>query len=158
MSIEKHIESMAVGIAQLVEGQNRILAALSASHANQHQQVPQPLPSVPAQPSMPPAAPAPVQQHPAVPAQAPAPGYTQQPQQPPAMPGYAQQPQQPTPGQAPFTDNKGLMAYCMEKYRVLGPVKGGLIQNVLLDMGVNNINAVPVERYAEFYARVEAIQ
>ena len=46
----------------------------------------------------------------------------------------------------------------MEKYRVLGPVKGGLIQSILLEMGVTNINAVPTERFAEFYSKVEAIQ
>ena len=46
----------------------------------------------------------------------------------------------------------------MEKYRVLGPVKGGLIQSILLEMGVTNINAVPAERFAEFYSKVEAIQ
>ena len=66
----------------------------------------------------------------------------------------------PTPAvpDAPFADSAGLVKYCMEKYRVLGPVKGGLIQSILLEMGVTNINAVPVERFAEFYGKVEAIQ
>ena len=58
---------------------------------------------------------------------------------------------------APFTDSASLVKYCMEKYRVLGPIKGGLIQSILLEMGVTNINAVPAERFAEFYGKVEAL-
>ena len=50
------------------------------------------------------------------------------------------------------------MAYCMNKYQQLGPVKGGLIQNVLVQLGVGNLNALQPEQYGAFYAAVEAIQ
>ena len=59
---------------------------------------------------------------------------------------------------APFTDGKGLMEYVMGKYRALGPVKGGMIQNVLTEIGCKNINEVQPAQYGEFHARVEAIQ
>ena len=59
---------------------------------------------------------------------------------------------------APFTDGKGLMEYVMGKYRALGPVKGGMIQNVLSEIGCKNINEVQPAQYGEFHARVEAIQ
>jgi len=58
---------------------------------------------------------------------------------------------------APFTDGKGLMEYVMGKYRALGPVKGGMIQNVLSEIGCKNINEVQPAQYGEFYAKVEAI-
>ena len=58
---------------------------------------------------------------------------------------------------APFTDGKGLMEYVMGKYRALGPVKGGMIQNVLSEIGCKNINEVQPAQYGEFHARVEAI-
>ena len=49
------------------------------------------------------------------------------------------------------------MAYCMEKYKVLGPAKGGMIQQVLIEMGVNNLSALTAAQYGEFYRKVEAI-
>jgi len=49
------------------------------------------------------------------------------------------------------------MAYCMEKYKSLGPAKGGMIQNVLLEMGVNNLSALTPAQYGEFVTRVEAL-
>ena len=58
---------------------------------------------------------------------------------------------------APFTDGKGLMEYVMGKYRHLGPVKGGMIQNVLSEIGCKNINEVQPAQYGVFYAKVEAI-
>ena len=64
----------------------------------------------------------------------------------------------PTGPAAPFTDGKGLMEYVMGKYRALGPVKGGMIQNVLTEIGCKNINEVQPAQYGEFHARVEAIQ
>ena len=64
----------------------------------------------------------------------------------------------PAASAAPFTDGKGLMEYVMGKYRALGPVKGGMIQNVLSEIGCKNINEVQPAQYGEFHARVEAIQ
>ena len=58
---------------------------------------------------------------------------------------------------APFSDEKGLLAYCMEKYRTLGPTKGGLIQQVLTQFGHNNIKALTVDQYADFYAEIEKL-
>jgi len=49
------------------------------------------------------------------------------------------------------------MEYVMGKYRALGPVKGGMIQNVLSEIGCKNINEVQPAQYGEFHARVEAI-
>jgi len=95
---------------------------------------------------------------PAVPVQAAAPAVPA-----PVVPSPAATPVPPatTPsacmGAAPFTDAKGLMAYCMEKYKSLGPTKGGMIQNVLLEMGVNNLSALTPAQYGEFVTRVEAL-
>ena len=61
------------------------------------------------------------------------------------------------PPACPFNDSKGLIAYCMEKYRTLGPIKGGMIQNILLEMGVSNIGVLPADQYVAFYNRVEAL-
>lgn len=61
------------------------------------------------------------------------------------------------PAACPITDAKAMLEYCMNKYRSLGPVKGGMIQTILIEMGIANINAIPTDRYAEFYAKVEAI-
>jgi hypothetical protein len=55
------------------------------------------------------------------------------------------------------TDQKSLMDYCMAKYRLLGPVKGGMIQGILTELGCANIHSLPVEKYAEFFAKVEAL-
>jgi hypothetical protein len=60
-------------------------------------------------------------------------------------------------GAAPFADAKGLMEYCMGKYRDLGPVKGSMIQNALVELGVANLSSLKVDQYAAFYAKVEAI-
>ena len=74
------------------------------------------------------------------------------------MPVPAPAPAVPVGPAAPFTDGKGLMEYVMGKYRALGPVKGGMIQNVLSEIGCKNINEVQPAQYGEFHARVEAIQ
>jgi hypothetical protein len=55
------------------------------------------------------------------------------------------------------TDQKSLMDYCMAKYRALGPVKGGMIQGVLTELGCANIHSLPPEKYAAFHAKVEAL-
>lgn len=101
--------------------------------------VPVPAPAVPA----PVPAPTPVPTVPTVPT-APAPAV---PIPVPAAPATA----------VAFTDSKGLMAYCMAKYKELGPSKGGMIQQILLELGVNNLTALPTEQYGEFYKRVEAL-
>ena len=136
MTIEQTLESINAGIQQLVSGQQQLLAALHAPQAN-HAQVPQ--------------SPAPVPQAPA-PVPAPQPAYAPAPQSPapsaPAVPA----------GAAPFSDAKGLMDYAMQKYQQLGPVKGGMIQSILMGMNTPNINMLQPAQYAEFYSKVESIQ
>lgn len=58
----------------------------------------------------------------------------------------------------PFNDSKGLIAYTMESYKSMGPTKGAAIQNVLKECGVQNINDTPADKYAQFYAGVEALK
>lgn len=62
------------------------------------------------------------------------------------------------PAGVPFTDGKGLIAYTMDAYKALGPVKGGQIQKVLQDCGSTNINDLPIDKYAAFYKGVEALK
>ena len=82
---------------------------------------------------------------PNIPAPAPAAAFVP----PPAPPAAA-----PT---VPFTDQAGLIKYGMEKYRTLGAAKGGMIQNVIVDMGFNNLSKIPADRWAEFVSRCEAL-
>jgi hypothetical protein len=49
------------------------------------------------------------------------------------------------------------MAYCMAKYKALGPVKGGLIQQALTELGCANIKALTADKYEAFNAKVEAL-
>jgi hypothetical protein len=49
------------------------------------------------------------------------------------------------------------MDYVMTKYKTLGPIKGGMIQQVLLDLGHSNMSSVPASQYADFYLKVEAL-
>ena len=140
MSIEQTLESINAGIQQLVAGQQQLLAALNTPQAT-HVQIPAP----------PPIPQAPVQAAAPIPQQSPA--YVPAPQNPtpsaPALPGNAA---------APFSDAKGLMDYAMQKYQQLGPVKGGMIQSILMGMNTPNINMLQPAQYAEFYSKVEAIQ
>ena len=50
------------------------------------------------------------------------------------------------------------MQYCMAKYQQLGPVKGGVIQTILLNLGCSNLNSLQPSQYGAFYTAVEAIQ
>ena len=57
----------------------------------------------------------------------------------------------------PFADAKELSAYVMTKYKLLGPVKGAQIQNVLAELGLKNVNDVKPEHYQAFHDKVEAL-
>jgi len=57
----------------------------------------------------------------------------------------------------PFTDKQGFVQYVMERYKTLGPVAGAEIQNVLIKSGFANINDVPVEKFPEVFAGIEAL-
>lgn len=63
-----------------------------------------------------------------------------------------------SPSNLPFNDSKGLIAYMMEAYKTLGPIKGGEIQGVLAGFGKSNINEVTPDLYAAVYAAVEALK
>jgi hypothetical protein len=64
----------------------------------------------------------------------------------------------PAPTGAPFTDGKGLIDYVMSAYKALGPQKGAMIQNVLVNLGYQNINDVKPEHYGQLFAGVEALK
>jgi hypothetical protein len=59
---------------------------------------------------------------------------------------------------APFSDPKGLIDYVMGAYKALGPQKGAMIQNVLVNLGYQNINDVKPEHYGQLFAGVEALK
>jgi hypothetical protein len=59
---------------------------------------------------------------------------------------------------APFTDPKGLIEYVMGAYKALGPQKGAQIQNVLTNLGYQNINDVKPEHYGALHSGVEALK
>ena len=62
------------------------------------------------------------------------------------------------PTGAPFSDGKGLIDYVMSAYKALGPQKGAMIQNVLVNLGYQNINDVKPEHYGQLFAGVEALK
>lgn len=62
------------------------------------------------------------------------------------------------PAASPLTDAASVMVYCMEKYRTLGPIKGGLIQEVIVALGHTTLAALRPDQYPEFHSRVEAIK
>ena len=62
------------------------------------------------------------------------------------------------PPLVPFSDTKGLIDYVMVTYKAIGPDKGAGIQNVLVTLGVANINDVKPEMYEYFYRAVEALK
>ena len=72
----------------------------------------------------------------------------------PVVPMFAM----PSPVGVPFADAKALLAYVMDAYKLMGPIKGAQIQNVLTSMGVVNINDVKVDQYAAFHQGVEALK
>lgn len=63
-----------------------------------------------------------------------------------------------SPSSVPFTDPKGLIQYVMDSYKTLGPAKGASIQNVMLNLGYQNINEIKPEHYAAVHAGVEALK
>jgi hypothetical protein len=98
------------------------------------------------------------------PAPAPVPTYVPVPAPvPPMPPAPTPAPLPPAPTAAPsavvapFNDAKGLMDYVMTKYKALGPIKGGMIQQVLLELGHSTMSSVPASQYADFYLKVEAL-
>ena len=58
----------------------------------------------------------------------------------------------------PITDGKSLIDYVMTAYKEMGAEKGAGIQNVLVEMGLTNVNEVRPTEYATFFAKVEALK
>jgi uncharacterized membrane protein len=58
---------------------------------------------------------------------------------------------------APFTTPNEMIAWVTTKWRTLGPVKGAEIQTVVQSLGVESINELTPDKYAELYAKVEAL-
>lgn len=136
MSLELKIEALTTAI-------NALTAALTQRPAVAPAPVAAPVPVPP---------PAPVSQ--------PAPAPVVPPPAPimPPPPSFAAPAPTPSPAGAPFSDPKGLMDYVMTRYKALGSEKGALIHQVLLTLGVQNINDVRPDQYAALYAGVEGIK
>ena len=58
----------------------------------------------------------------------------------------------------PITDQASLVAYVMESYKAMGPVKGNQIQGVLAALGITNINEATAGHYPAIYSGVEALK
>lgn len=139
MSLELAIQNLTAEIIQLRQiMQGTHVQVPQTAAAPQPATVPTPVPT-------PEPEPAPAPQPAAVP-EVPTPAFASAPQPAPAA------------GPLPFADGKGVMAYCMEKYRTLGPVKGGMIQQVLTELGHTNLTGLRPDQYAVFFEKVEAIK
>ena len=142
MSLENEVKSLREAVTTLTEvirnlqGNSAPAAAPAAAPAPQA--APQPTPAPQPAPA-PQAAPAPAM---------------------PAPPSFAAPAAAPAPAQggAPFTDHKGLIEYVMARYQALGAEKGAMIQQVLVNMGYQNINDVKPEHYGSLYAGIEALK
>lgn len=144
MSLENEVKSLREAVVTLTEVIRNIQGstAPATTAAPQVTQQPAPVDTVPA--------PVPqVTQQPA-PVAAPAPTM-------PTPPSFAAPTPAPTGG-APFTDHKGLIEYVMARYQALGADKGAMIQQVLVNMGYQNINDVKPEHYGNLYAGIEALK
>lgn len=138
------IESLLERIATSCERQERLIEQLlNVTEPDQQPEVPH-VPT-PAAPTVPTPVPTPA---PAAPTPPPAPAAAPAPTVPPPAPATAP---------AVFADQKAFMDYCMAKYKALGPVKGGMIQQVLIELGASSIMGLPAEKWAEFRAKVEML-
>lgn len=63
-----------------------------------------------------------------------------------------------SPSKAPFTDQRGLITYAMNKYKEIGSEKGKQIQVVLNGLGINNINEAKPDKYDAIFAGIEGIK
>ena len=58
----------------------------------------------------------------------------------------------------PITDGKSLIDFVMTIYKELGAERGAGIQNVLVEMGLTNVNEVRPTEYVTFYEKVMALK
>ena len=63
-----------------------------------------------------------------------------------------------SPSKAPFTDQRGLITYAMNKYKEVGSEKGKQIQVILNGLGINNINEAKPAQYDAIFAGIEGIK
>ena len=63
-----------------------------------------------------------------------------------------------SPSKAPFTDQRGLITYAMNKYKEVGSEKGKQIQVILNGLGINNINEAKPDKYDAIFAGIEGIK
>lgn len=146
MSLESKIQELTETVSRLIDAlnahQTTIVAPAAAPVQVAASVAPAPVVSAPA--------PAPVA---AAPVAAPAPAAAM-----PAPPSFVAPAAAPAPTGAPFSDNKGLIDYVMGAYKAMGPQKGAAIQNVLTQLGYQNINDVKPEHFAALYQGVEALK
>ena len=62
------------------------------------------------------------------------------------------------PADCPITDGKSLIDFAMTIYKELGAERGAGIQNVLVEMGLTNVNEVRPTEYVTFYEKVMALK
>lgn len=139
MSLEAKIEAL----TQAVQALTAQLQSSNVAPAAPVAQAPAPV-AAPAPVIAPAPAPAPVAAAPAMPA-------------PPAFVAPAPA-AAPVASGAPFTDGKGLTDYVMGAYKAMGPQKGAQIQNVLINLGYQNINDVKPEHYGALFQGVEQLK
>jgi len=57
----------------------------------------------------------------------------------------------------PWKTPSELQEYCMQKYTVLGPTRGGLIQQSMIELGFKSLAEVKPENWGELYLKLESI-
>ena len=58
----------------------------------------------------------------------------------------------------PFNEHKGLIAYVMESYKALGPQKGSGIQDIMSQLGYQNVNDIKPEHYGQLFQAIEELK
>lgn len=139
MSLESKIEALTASVNQLIA----VMSAAQQSAPSQPVTQPQavnPTPVVAA-----PVAPVPVAAAPVMPA-------------PPTFSPVAPAPIPSPVATAPFQNPQQVMEYTMGAYKAMGPEKGNKIQGILQGMGVQNLNDLKPEQYAQFHQAVEQLK
>jgi hypothetical protein len=82
------------------------------------------------------------------------------PQAPVTSPVQPQAPVAPTtpPVNCPIQDSNQFVQYIMQAYTEIGQEKGTGIQTILGEFGFASISDVTADKFADFYARVEALK
>lgn len=67
-------------------------------------------------------------------------------------------PVEPPKPATPFTDTRGMIQYVTDAYKAMGAQKGARIQEIILSLGVQNINDITPEQYPALYTGIEALK